>query len=157
MLYAQPTVSHGDLRDIVHHEILTRMIDAEGSHLSIARLIPLAEQMGLMPELDRLILEQLLEVPIQSLQPQRVAINLSPLSLESGVFMDWFASWLERCGTLGLALNFEFPEFRPFATGPHWQILPSSSNSRTTAWASTISARAGPLWLSQIATGLCED
>lgn len=112
VLYAQPTVSHSDLRDIVHHEILTRMIDAEEGHVSIARLIPLAEQMGLMPELDRLILEQLLEVPIQSLQPQRVAINLSPLSLESTAFMDWFAPWLERCDRLGLALNFEFPEFQ---------------------------------------------
>ncbi len=112
VLYAQPTVSHGDLRDIVHHEILTRMIDAEGGHVSIAGLIPLAEQMGLMPALDRLILEQLLEVPIQSLQPQRVALNLSPLSLESTAFMDWFVPWLERCGTLGLALNFEFPEFQ---------------------------------------------
>lgn len=112
VLYAQPTVRHSDLRDIVHHEILTRMIDGEGGHVSIARLIPLAEQMGLMPELDRLILEQLLEVPIQSLQPQRMAINLSPLSLESPAFMDWFAPWLARCGTLGLALNFEFPEFQ---------------------------------------------
>lgn len=112
VLYAQPTVSHGDLRDIVHHEILTRMIDAEGGHVSIARLIPLAEQMGSMPDLDKLILEQLLRGPISSLQPQRVAVNLSPLSLEAAGFMDWFADWLQRCGTLGLALNFEFPEFQ---------------------------------------------
>lgn len=112
VLYAQPTVRHGDLRDIIHHEILTRMIDPIEGHVSIAPLIPLAEQMGVMPDLDRLILEQLLEGPISSLQPQRVALNLSPLSLESAGFMDWFAAWLERCGALGLALNFEFPEFQ---------------------------------------------
>lgn len=110
-LYCQPTVQHGDLRDIVHYEILTRMVDHSGAHVSIGTFIPIAEQFGLMPVLDRLILEQLLEIPVQSLLPSRVAVNLSPLSLEDADFLAWLQSWLKRCSDRGLAINFEFPEF----------------------------------------------
>jgi diguanylate cyclase (GGDEF)-like protein len=112
VLYSQPTVNQGDLRDIVHHEILTRMIDPEGTHISIGAFIPVAEQFGLMPALDRLILERLLEMPLQSLEPRRLAINLSPLSLTDNDFMAWFQPWIERCTAMGIALNFEFPEFQ---------------------------------------------
>ena len=111
-LYSQPTVSRDDRRRIVHHEILTRVIDQGGNHLSAGMFIPMAEQLGLMPALDRIILERIFELPPDQLEPQRVAINLSPLSLIDGAFVSWLHRQLRQSADAGLALNFEFPEFR---------------------------------------------
>lgn len=111
-LYSQPTVSQSDLREILHHEILTRWIDAEGNHQSLGILLPFAEQLGLLPALDRLILEQLHQIPLQEVYPQRIAVNLSPLSLSDPDFMAWLPGWLDQSAGLGLALNFEFPEYQ---------------------------------------------
>jgi diguanylate cyclase (GGDEF)-like protein len=111
-LYSQPTVSHQDIRQTVHHEILTRVIDPSGRHLSAGMFIPMAERLGLMPALDRIIIERLFEHPLQKLAPQRVAINLSPLSLTDSDFVTWLQGQLGRCAKEGIRLNFEFPEFR---------------------------------------------
>ena len=112
VLYSQPTVGRGDRRRIVHHEILTRVIDDSGNHLSAGMFIPMAEQLGLMPALDRIILERIFELPPDQLEPQRVAINLSPLSLTDGEFVAWLHRQLRKSADAGLSLNFEFPEFR---------------------------------------------
>jgi len=111
-LYSQPTVSHQDIRQIAHHEILTRVIDASGRHLSAGMFIPMAERLGLMPALDRIIIERLFEQPLEKLAPQRIAINLSPLSLTDSNFVAWLHRQLQQCSKLGIQLNFEFPEFR---------------------------------------------
>ncbi|MBV5318758.1 MAG: GGDEF and EAL domain-containing protein, partial [Desulfobulbaceae bacterium] len=111
-LYSQPTVSSQDLNRIVHHEIFTRVIDASGRHLSVGMFIPMAERLGLMPALDKMIIEQLLEQPLQQLSPHRIAINMSPLSLTDGEFVAWLQRQLALCANEGILLNFEFPEFR---------------------------------------------
>lgn len=112
IFYSQPTVSHQDLNNIVHHEILTRVFDKSGKHLSLGIFIPTAERIGLMPMLDKMIIECLLEnLPLQ--QPHhRFAINLSPLSLMDTKFVTWLQCQSLQCAQNGLFLNFEFPEFR---------------------------------------------
>jgi diguanylate cyclase (GGDEF)-like protein len=112
VLYHQPTVSHHDLRQTVHHEVLTRMIDTSGTPLSAGMFIPMAERLGLMPALDRIILEHIFAQPLQQLTPQRIAINLSPLSLTDADFVAWLQQQMARCSAQGISLNFEFPEFR---------------------------------------------
>jgi diguanylate cyclase (GGDEF)-like protein len=112
VLYSQPTVSRSDKRRIVHHEILTRVVDANGNHLSAGMFIPMAEQLGLMSAFDRIILERIFELSPDQLDPQRVAINLSPLSLADSNFTGWLLPQLRQSAAAGLSLNFEFPEFR---------------------------------------------
>jgi len=112
VLYSQPTVSRTDRNRIVHHEILTRVIDAQGNHLSAGQFLPMAEQLGLMPALDRLILERVLALPLERLDPPRVTINLSPLSLTDSEFVAWLNRRLHQCAESGLSLQIEFPEFR---------------------------------------------
>ena len=102
VLYSQPTVSRKDRWRIVHHEILTRMIDDDGSHLSAGMFIPMAEQLGLMPALDRIILERIFDLPPDQLEPQRIAINLSPLSLTDGEFVAWLRRQLRKSADAGL-------------------------------------------------------
>lgn len=111
-LYSQPTVSHQEPGRIVHHEILTRVIDSSGRHLSVGMFIPMAERLGLMQALDKMIIERILEHHLQRFVPHRIAINLSPLSLTDGEFVAWLHPRLTQCAKEGLRLNFEFPEFR---------------------------------------------
>ena len=112
VLYSQPTVSRKDKWRIVHHEILTRMIGDDGSHLSVEMFIPMAEQLDLMPALDRIILEKIFDLPPDRFEPRRIAINLSPLSLADGEFVAWLYLQLRQYADDGLSMNFEFTEFR---------------------------------------------
>jgi diguanylate cyclase (GGDEF)-like protein len=112
VLYSQPTVSHPDLKNIVHHEIFTRIFDTSGRHLSLGMFIPTAERIGLMPTLDKMIIECLLEHFLLQQPQHRIAINLSPLSLMDSKFVTWLQRQLVQCAQSGLFLNFEFPEFR---------------------------------------------
>ncbi len=112
ILYSQPTVSHPDLNEIVHHEILTRVLDTSGRHLSMGLFIPTAERIGRMPALDKMIIECLLEHFLLHQSHHRIAINLSPLSLMDAKFVNWLQRQLVQCARSGLLLNFEFPEFR---------------------------------------------
>lgn len=112
ILYSQPTVSHPDLKNIVHHEILTRVFDISGKYLSLGMFIPTAERLGLMPDLDKMIIECLLEHFLDQQPHHRIAINLSPLSLMDTKFVTWLQHRLAECAQNGLLLNFEFPEFR---------------------------------------------
>lgn len=117
IFYSQSTVSLQDLGKTLHHEILTRVIDATGRHVSMGMFIPMAERLGLMPALDKMIIEKLLEQPLQQFSPHRIAINLSPLSLADSDFVTWIHQQLEHCAQAGLQLNFEFPEFRMIRYG----------------------------------------
>lgn len=112
VLYSQPVVSRGNRNLVVHHELLARVIDDQGTHLSIGRIVPMAEQLGLMPAFDRLILERFLALPPEQFAPPQVTINLSPLSLADGDFVAWLVPHLRRCAEAGLRLQIECPEFR---------------------------------------------
>jgi diguanylate cyclase (GGDEF)-like protein len=120
ILYSQPAVSRGDKGCVLHHEILSRVIDAEGRHLSAGMFLPMAEQLGLMPAFDRMILERIFALPPKLFSPQRLTINLSPLSLADTEFAAWLNQKLRQCAETGLSLQVEFPEFRAIR---HLQLI----------------------------------
>ncbi|MBM9538131.1 EAL domain-containing protein [Desulfobulbus alkaliphilus] len=113
ILYGQPTVSLRDPeRTSIHLEILTRVSAPDNRLLSVGQFVPTAERLGLMPALDKMIIEQILAEPLLRRTSLPTAINLSPLSLTDQTFVIWLHDQLERCAREGLRLNFEFPEFR---------------------------------------------
>lgn len=112
VLYSQPTVSRRDPGTIIHHEIFARVRAHDGRELSLGMFVPLAERSGLMPALDRMIIELLLEQALEQFAPHRIAINLSPISLADAEFSSWLDQQLTLCARKDLRLNFEFPEFR---------------------------------------------
>jgi len=112
IFYSQPVVECLDVHKIVHHELLTRLIDSAGQQVHPGIFLPAAERLGMMPALDRLILERIFELPQHIIGQHRMAINLSPLSLADNDFLSWLHLQLERCAEQGVLLNFEFPEFR---------------------------------------------
>ena len=111
-LFSQPIFNHQDAIQIVRHEILTRMEAPSGKLLSAGMFVPMAERLGLMPALDRIILEQMATHALGNLKPQHVAVNLSPLSLLDENFHAWLLQRLAGFTQLGLRVTFEFPEFR---------------------------------------------
>lgn len=91
-LYAQPIIEvHKDSQySISHEEILLRMVDENGDLVSPGAFIPVAERFGLMPEIDRWVIEKLFssyaEVCTRTERrrggpPAMFSINLSGASL----------------------------------------------------------------------------
>ncbi|HWY91090.1 MAG TPA: EAL domain-containing protein [Solirubrobacteraceae bacterium] len=82
-LYAQPVVETASRRT-TQHELLVRMIDTDGSLVSPAQFLPIAERFGLIREIDRWVVTETIAI----LRRQRadgnrptVEINLSGQSL----------------------------------------------------------------------------
>jgi diguanylate cyclase (GGDEF)-like protein/PAS domain S-box-containing protein len=86
-LHAQPIVDLEDGR--VHHEILLRMIDAEGDLVAPGSFLPIAEQFGLMGEIDRwVVTRSIAEIARHAERDLVFEINLSGSSLGSPELLD---------------------------------------------------------------------
>ena len=83
----QPIVDFADAR-IVGYEALSRWITAEGRHVSPGTFIPLAESIGLVPEVDFLVLAQSLELLAKLPEDHFIAVNVSPVSLVRPDFIE---------------------------------------------------------------------
>lgn len=90
-LHAQPIVATRDSgRDEQHVELLLRLRDVQGQLISPATFIPAAERFGLMSNIDRWVVRQVLIelVPWLQARPQlHVGINLSGNSLSDPGFL----------------------------------------------------------------------
>ncbi|RUR29489.1 EAL domain-containing protein [Vreelandella andesensis] len=97
-LWAQPIVRLKD-RDIKHYEVLLRMRNDDGSLVSPAQFIPVAEQSGLIVQVDRWVLRHSLEV-LTSLQKEglSLAVNLSGQSLHDLDLKQYLAEQLKISG-----------------------------------------------------------
>jgi EAL domain-containing protein (putative c-di-GMP-specific phosphodiesterase class I)/CHASE1-domain containing sensor protein len=82
-LYAQPVVETAT-RCTTQHELLVRMIDTDGSLVSPAQFLPIAERFGLIREIDRWVVTEtiaLLRRRLEDGNRPTVEINLSGHSL----------------------------------------------------------------------------
>jgi diguanylate cyclase (GGDEF)-like protein len=77
VVYAQPIV---DLRDgcVAREELLVRMLDAEDDVIPPSSFLPTAERLGLITEIDRLVLAKAIELAGRS---RPIAVNVSGASL----------------------------------------------------------------------------
>ncbi|MGI6655747.1 MAG: bifunctional diguanylate cyclase/phosphodiesterase [Desulfobulbus sp.] len=112
IFYAQPIVAREDRSRLIHHELLTRVPDPSGVPFSIGQCVPAAVRFNLMPKLDKLIIEQLMQLPLSQLGPQGIAINLSPHSLGDPDFTEWIYPRLQQCADAGIRFYFEVSEYR---------------------------------------------
>ncbi len=96
--------------ECLQYEILSQFYDEDGNVFSAALFVPVAEQLGLMSALDRLVIEKVLALPAQTFCNKRVTINLSSTSIADAGFVDWLEYRL-RQQEGGLRFNFEIPEF----------------------------------------------
>jgi len=92
--YAQPIVS---LRDGagVHHELLVRMLGEGDQPVPPARFLPIAEEFGLIVEIDELMIRRAVEFAAAG---HRVNVNLSAQSVAKAGMNDYIAAEIERLG-----------------------------------------------------------
>jgi EAL domain-containing protein (putative c-di-GMP-specific phosphodiesterase class I) len=82
-LYAQPVVETASRRT-TQHELLVRMVDTDGSLVSPARFLPIAERFGLIREIDRWVVTETIAILRRRREDGHrptVEINLSGQSL----------------------------------------------------------------------------
>ncbi|ABE56628.1 diguanylate cyclase/phosphodiesterase [Shewanella denitrificans OS217] len=92
-----------------HHEVFSRIRDNQGKDVRATLFIPMANKCGLMPQIER----QLLERVFFTLMPQSQAnysVNLSLDSLTSRAFMRWLKTLLLEHRPLATRLIFEISE-----------------------------------------------
>jgi diguanylate cyclase (GGDEF)-like protein len=115
VLHAQPIVSARDrFEGPVSYEILVRMID-DGELISPFYFLPAAEAHGLMPELDRWVLERTVDLltcgeGAADFEPRRICINLSGHSLASDRFLEVALDIIQRSAVDARRLCFEVTE-----------------------------------------------
>ena len=111
VLYFQPIISlqgaEGDF-----YEILLRMKGPRGEILP-GFFMPIAEQYGLLPELDRWVISTAIKALAEREQGGRKTtffIKLAPQSLDDQTLLPWIALQLKNARQRGDALVFEMPE-----------------------------------------------
>lgn len=111
-LFIQPTVNARNIKQVLHLEALPRIADHSGTIHSAGMFVPMAERLGCIHQLDRVIIEMILEQADLFPQGSRLAINLSPLSLDRPDFVDWLLQTLGSKTAPPVRFNFEFAEYR---------------------------------------------
>lgn len=109
VLYRQAILAPRD-RNLLHHEILLRLLDNDGQEIHAAEFIPAAVQCGLGEAIDILVIEKVLQSFTVSQEPLPLAVNISAISLQSDSFFS-FIRRLPRAENNSPVLIFEFSEF----------------------------------------------
>ena len=110
-LFAQPVVNTYDRNHIIHLEIFSRIIKDDGSLLSAGLFMPFAERLHLVSYLDRIVLEDVMLLDGARMGIERVAVNVSPASLQNDSFRRWLVFAIENLPQNAPRINFEFAEF----------------------------------------------
>lgn len=101
-----------------HFEVLLRLIDQDGTIIAPGRFFPAAERYGLMPAIDRWVIQHLLldgqgkrlQSEIARSSATHCAINLSGASLNDDKFLSFLEDALRHTTLAGSALCFEITE-----------------------------------------------
>ena len=120
LLERQPVVAAGS-QQVLHEEVFLRLPDPdrEGELLPASRFLPMAENGGLAPRIDRWVLEQVL-TGLAAEPDTKVAVNLSHRTLQDPQILGWLRETLLTRGDPGRHLILEIPEYGALA---HWQAF----------------------------------
>ncbi len=121
-LLAQAIVPLSSAAADTHYEILVRMVQEDGSLALPGAFIPAAERFGLMPRVDRWVVDQALAFHAGMGEPDNVPvffINLSGTSLGSDAFVDFLTQRLADHGAYARRLCFEITETAAIANLAH--------------------------------------
>jgi EAL domain-containing protein (putative c-di-GMP-specific phosphodiesterase class I) len=73
--------------------------------------MPFAERLHLVSYLDRIVLEEVMQIESSEIQIDQIAVNISTASLENDSFRRWVYSALNNLSENAPRINFEFAEF----------------------------------------------
>ncbi|MGB0892871.1 MAG: RNase E specificity factor CsrD [Parashewanella sp.] len=108
--FAQPIVDHDN--KILHQEVYARIKETNGNFIRANQYVPMAIKCGLMPQIDRRLIENLLTDHLKHAKnrQQGYSINLSIDSVKSDSFAQWLEDILTQHSELVPLLNFEVTE-----------------------------------------------
>ncbi|MCX5858001.1 MAG: EAL domain-containing protein, partial [Deltaproteobacteria bacterium] len=89
----------------------SRIIQEDGAILSAGVFMPLAERLKLVSSIDRIVLEEVMQLDRNRLDVGSIAVNVSPASLQDDSFRQWLESALKRLPQTAPRIIFEFSEF----------------------------------------------
>lgn len=96
---------------VIHHEVFSRIKDAEGRELPAHHVIPMAHRHQFMSRMDKALIEDLLtKMNLTGEASPHFAINISLQAIEDNEFVEWLESQLSVLGKATERLSFELPE-----------------------------------------------
>ena len=104
----QPIVRLGS-GETVHFEALIRMIDDNGEHVQPGAFLPIAERYGLMPAIDRWVIEAVLDM-LAIFPEVRIFANLSAASIGDDALLSHIEQRIRASGIVPGRLAFEITE-----------------------------------------------
>lgn len=108
MLFFQPVFKVSD-RKITHHEALIRLKDKDGELIPPGRFIPVAEQFGLMSQIDRWVVQASLTV-LRKYPDLKLFVNLSGISLGDEELLELIQTKIHKSGIDPSRIGFEITE-----------------------------------------------
>jgi len=111
ILYAQSVVRTGDRRRLMHRELFSRVASKDGNFISAGVFIPLAQRIGVVSSLDRVVISKAMEVKRHQIDADQVAVNVSAASLHDASFVDWLMDVLQNANEDMPRMIFEFVEY----------------------------------------------
>ncbi|GAA5219004.1 EAL domain-containing protein [Corallincola platygyrae] len=111
VMFTQSAVTASGSR-IHHHEVLTRVRDDKGQLVNAGVFLPMASRCGLLPKIDRIIIEQLIKLlEYEKADTERCSVNLSCDSLLNKEFMSWLVDTLKSHPKLAHRMIIEIAEY----------------------------------------------
>ena len=120
-LFFQPVVRLSD-RVITHHEALIRLRDKDGKIIFPGSFIPVAERFGLMPQIDRWVVQSSLDV-LGQYPDLKLFVNLSGVSLGDEDLLEFIEEDIRKSGITPSRIGFEITEttaVKDLALTEHW-------------------------------------
>lgn len=120
VLFFQPVVDGKGY--ITHHEVLLRLQDEQGQLISPAAFIPLAEQFGLMPQIDRWVVRQSIQY-LQCVPDLHLFVNLSGESLGDEQLLRFIEEEIATSKVEASRIGFEITEtsaVKDFVRAERW-------------------------------------
>jgi diguanylate cyclase (GGDEF)-like protein len=110
-LYAQTVVKTIDRDQTYHREIFSRVIQEDGHVISAGVFMPLAQRLGVVAALDRVVIKQAMKVTREQAGADHLAVNVSAVSLKDESFLEWIYARLQNVPETMPKLVFEFVEY----------------------------------------------
>ncbi len=111
VLLYQKVVPFKKQTDTFHHEVFSRIRSESGTLLSAGMFVPLAIRFEMIAMLDKIVIEQAMNRPVETLGTEKVAVNVSTASLRDDNFRNWLLKSLQKLRPTAPRLIFEFAEY----------------------------------------------
>ncbi len=111
ILFSQTVALSDNPKQCMHKELLSRIILPTGQILNAGLFIPLAERLRCISYIDKLVLEQAMQIITGKLNTNELAVNISPSSLKDPSFISWLFFNLQILPPEAPKFIFEFAEF----------------------------------------------